>query len=53
MYQYVPVCTVFAPGIVIKINQSAAEANLRVHGMEELLWQIEGIASCMYHTLNS
>ena len=25
-------------------------ANLRVEGMEALLWQIEGIASCTHHT---
>ena len=31
-----------------KINQSAA--NLWVEGMEALLWEIEGIASCTHHT---
>ena len=31
-----------------KINQSAA--NLWIEGMEELLWEIEGIASCTKHT---
>ena len=30
-----------------KINQSAA--NLWVEGMEALLWEIEGIASCTHH----
>ena len=31
-----------------KINQSAA--NLWVEGMEALLWEIKGIASCTHHT---
>ncbi len=34
--------------VLFKIISSAA--NLRVEGMEELLWQIEGIASCTHQT---
>jgi hypothetical protein len=48
MYWYVLVCTQYVPGMVLKFILSAA--NLRVEGMEALLLQIEGIASCTHHT---
>ena len=38
------VCTRYCFKIIL------SAANLRVHGMEALLWQIEGIASCTHHT---